>query len=76
MKAIQRSVRDGRIYIITETDKWFGLVKKQRTFSSGRQIVGDFYRWVEEPDKTIVPDSLSFQLDEWNRFLKELASTL
>ena len=56
------------IYIETETQRkflWWNLKPIIRTFMTNRKIAGRFYSWVELPNKTIVPDGLSFQLDEW-----------
>ena len=70
MKPLERKVlENGHIQITVEESSLFGLIKSKITFTSNRIIAGKFRNWVKEPNKTIVSDSLSFQLDEWNEFL-------
>lgn len=40
-------------------------VVKNRSFMAVSHVAGKFYSWVEMPDNSLVPDSLSFQLDTW-----------
>lgn len=66
MKPIRKeTLENGTIVITTEEKFLFGLVKKQTKYSSNRVIVGSFRSWLKEPDKLLVPDIVSFQLDEW-----------
>jgi hypothetical protein len=71
MKAVKINKSDSEATIETETDRSFlGIIKlkpKKRIFFTDRRIVGDFWEWLELPDKTLVEDRLSFQLDVWLR---------
>lgn len=67
MKPIKREVlKNGHIQITVEESSFFGLIKKKTTFTSDRIIIGKFRNWLKEPNKMIVSNRLSFQLDEWN----------
>jgi len=73
MKPVSKEIlKDGTIIITVEKSYLFGLIKDRTTFSSNRIIVGDYREWVEEPDKINVPESLSLQLDTWNRTFKDI----
>ena len=73
MKPISKEKLEGGTIIITVEESYlFGLIKNRTTFSSNRIIVGDYREWVEEPDKINVPESLSLQLDTWNRTFKDI----
>ena len=39
----------------------------KRKFFANERRVADYWRWVELPDKILVNDELSFQLDTWLR---------
>jgi hypothetical protein len=66
MKPIRKeTLENGTILITTEESFLFGLIKKQIKYSSNKIIVGKFRSWLKEPDKLLVPDQMSFQLDEW-----------
>lgn len=70
LRPIKREVlENGHIQITVEEKSLFGLIKTKTTFTSDRKIVGKFRNWLSEPNKMIVPDHLSFQLDEWNDVL-------
>ena len=70
MRPIERKVlENGHIQITVEESSLFGLIKTKTTFTSNRIITGKFRNWLKEPNKLIVPDHLSFQLDEWNEAL-------
>ena len=66
MKPISKeTLENGTIVITTEESFLFGLIKKQTKYSSNRIIAGKFRSWLQEPNKLLVPDRMSFQLDEW-----------
>lgn len=52
--------------IITTEEKVF-FWKKTRRFLAQREYPKGYWTWLELPNKTLVPDFLSFQLNEWNR---------
>lgn len=61
----------GVITIETLTDRIFLGIKLKpvkRTFIANKEYPEGYWNWVEMPNKTIVPDRLSFQLDEWLKF--------
>lgn len=71
MKPIERKVlKNGYIQITVEKTSLFGLIKTKTIYTSNRVIVGNFRNWIKEPNKTLVPDWLSFQLDEWNNLFQ------
>lgn len=60
---------DGAQPVLTVETTTRRLFRKQMTvytrYQATERIAGKFYTWIKLPDKTIVPDHLSFQLDEW-----------
>lgn len=67
MKLIDKKVLgSGTIVLTVQYSSFFGLIKTNIDYSSDRIIAGRFRNWRQEPDKLIVPDNISFQLDEWN----------
>jgi len=61
----------GLMTIETLTDRGFlgiNLKPIKRTFIANREFPKGYWNWVEMPYKTLVGDSLSFQLDEWLKF--------
>lgn len=61
----------GLMTIDTLTDRsFFGIKLKpiKRTFIANKEYPKGYWNWVEMPNKTIVPDMLSFQLNEWLKF--------
>ncbi len=56
---------DGETEIIIETGIW--VFKRKTTYRTNGNIVTDFFNWVKLPNKTVVPDSLSYQLDSWKK---------
>ncbi|HSH50855.1 MAG TPA: hypothetical protein VK982_03940 [Bacteroidales bacterium] len=61
----------GLITIETLTDRSFLGIKLKpvkRTFIANKEYPKGYWNWVEMPNKTIVPDRLSFQLSEWLKF--------
>lgn len=66
MKPISKeTLENGTIIITTEESFLLGLVKKQTKYSSNKIIAGNFRSWLKEPNKLLVPDRMSFQLDAW-----------
>lgn len=57
-------IEPGNNPIVIVEDKFLWMRKVTRYQSSGK-IAGDFHNWVKLPDRTLVPTSMSFQLDEW-----------
>lgn len=49
--------------ITVESGPW--IFKKKTTFTTSGEPIGDFYDWLKLPNKTLVPDVMSFQLDAW-----------
>jgi hypothetical protein len=44
-----------------------GIFKTKIKYMATSRIAGQFFTWVKLPNKTLVPDKLSFQLDEWKK---------
>jgi hypothetical protein len=65
MKAIAITEVNGQTEIQVETGAW--IFKHVTTYRTSGKIAGDYYRWVKLPDKMIVHDVMSFQLDSWKR---------
>ena len=65
MKLISREVIGKEILIVTETKVLFW--KKIRKFKSQGKYLPDYWKWVEMPDRLLVGDRISFQLDVWAR---------
>lgn len=73
MKAtnIKKDVTKPLVTIETETDITFlGVViyTVKRTFIANEEYPKGYWNWVELPNKNMVRDRLSFQLDEWLKF--------
>ena len=69
MKVIKNEVVDGKTELTIEKTVFF-FFKKQEKYIAVKRIVGEYYSWVKHPNNTMVPDHMSFQLDQW----KELAT--
>ena len=65
MKMINKEVINGKTVITVEIKSLFR--KKIIKFEAQKQIVSGYWDWLELPNKIIVPDRMSFQLDAWNR---------
>ena len=46
----------------------FKLKPTIRIFIANREFPREYWNWVEMPNKTLISDRLSFQLDEWLKF--------
>lgn len=66
MKLIGKEEMNGKMVLVTET-KRFLLKPLVRKFVASRQITENFSEWLELPNATIVPATLSCQLDAWSR---------
>lgn len=67
MKPVKKEItEDGTVKITVETSSLFGLIKRHTVYSSDEIIAGIYRTWLKEPNKTLVGDYMSFQLDHWN----------
>ena len=53
--------------VITTEERGFFFNVKVRKFEAQIEFPKGYWRWLELPDYTLVPDVLSFQLDAWNK---------
>ena len=61
----------GIMTIETETDRSFLRFKLspiKRTFIANKEYPKGYWNWVELPNKTMVTDMMSFQLNKWLEF--------
>lgn len=65
MKAIKIEEVNGETEITVETGKW--IFKKETIYRTAGNSVADYFNWVKMPEKQIVPDRMSFQLDTWKK---------
>lgn len=66
MKMDRKETIDGKT-VITTSQSFFIYWNKIRMFEAQREWPSGYWDWLELPNRTIVPDALSFQLDAWNR---------
>lgn len=71
---ISKKVVNGKSVITTETSmivkNWWRknqTITTKRSFESQKQYPKGYWTWLELPDKLIVNDALSFQLNAWNQ---------
>ena len=69
MRMISNVLIGGKAVITAEESK-FVFWKKQTKFVAQEEFTKGYWRWLELPNLTLVPDELSFQLDAWNRLDK------
>ena len=69
MRMIKKEKINGKTVIITEQKILF-FFKRIRKFEAFERFVDSYWKWVELPNRTIVPDYLSFQLNTWNQLDK------
>jgi hypothetical protein len=68
MRVTKIETENGKTVITTETPRWLWFLKPRvQRFVAARRIVGDFWEWLELPDKRLVTDQSSYQLDAWKR---------
>ena len=65
MKAIKKESRNGHIVLICEKSMLFGLIKYKVEFIATKLIIEGHWNWRRLPDKTLINDNTSFQLDSW-----------
>ena len=65
MRMISKVIIGGKTVITTENR--FLFWKTQTKFIAQKESPKGYWTWLELPNLTLVPDNLSFQLDEWNR---------
>ena len=68
---ILKETSKGLMTIDTVTSRSFLGIKLKdvkRTFIANKERPKGYWNWVEMPNKTLVNDRLSFQLDEWMKF--------
>ena len=66
MKAIKKETNEnGNIILTCETSFLFGLIKKEVQFIATEEYPKGYWNWRKLPNKTLVHDNLSFQLDSW-----------
>ena len=66
MRATKIETSNGKTIITTETKRLI-LKPKVRSFIATEEYPTGYWNWLELPDKTLVGDRLSFQLDAWMR---------
>lgn len=65
MKVLRKEIDEkGHIILICER-KILGVIKKKESYVATREYVKGYWNWRKLPDKRIVHDHLSFQLNEW-----------
>jgi len=70
MRPVKSEVIDGKTVITTEYTETRWLFFKRtatRKFVAVDRMVGEYWTWLELPDYSLVPDRLSFQLNEWKK---------
>lgn len=65
MKALKIEQVDGETEITVESGTW--IFKKITVYRTIGCYVGEFFKWVEMPDKIMVGGTLAFQLDTWKK---------
>ena len=65
MKMISKEVIDGKTVLTTETKGFFR--KKIQQFEAQREYPKGYWDWLELPNREMINDVLSFQLDAWNK---------
>lgn len=58
---------DGKLVLTVEFPFLFLFKKTRKFLASEERVPNKYWTWVELPNKTLVPDRLSFQLDYWAR---------
>ncbi len=53
--------------VITTKERRFLLWTKERKFEAQREYPTGYWEWLELPNRRLVCDATSFQLDAWNR---------
>jgi hypothetical protein len=66
MKAVKKEINEkGHIILTCEDSVLFGLLKIQTKFIATKEYPKGYWNWRKLPNKTLVSDTMSFQLDSW-----------
>lgn len=66
MKAIKKETNEkGNIILTCETTLLFGLINLKTKYIATKEYPRGYWNWAKLPNKTLVNDMLSFQLDSW-----------
>ena len=66
MRAIKKETNDkGNIILTCEGSVLFGLFKPQKQFIATEEHLKGYWNWRKLPNKTLIGDDMSFQLDSW-----------
>ena len=66
MRAIKKETNEkGHIILTCEYSILFGLFKPKKKFIATEQTFKKYWNWRSLPNKMMVGDSMSFQLDSW-----------
>ncbi len=68
MRMTSRGNINGKVVILTE-EKYCLFWKKKKRFEAQREICPGYWEWLELPDRILVDDRQSFQLDAWRKTL-------
>jgi hypothetical protein len=63
MRAKNIEIADGKITITVETKIFFW--KKETRYLSAEKMYSGYWNWLQLPDKNIVPDLMTHQLNAW-----------
>ena len=74
MRVLSINKDEGQFEIVVARVYLF-FIKTKSTYIATRSSGGPFYLWAEMPNKIIVSDPLSFQLDAWLRDWSENTTT-
>ena len=67
MRLKYKTEDDGKTVLVCENSYLFGLIKREVMFTAMKEYPKGYWQWLKMPDYTLVHDSLSFQLDAWNK---------
>lgn len=62
---LKKEVINGKT-VITVEQEWF-VFKIVNQFEAQEEMPKGYWEWLKLPNRSLVEDSLSFQLDAWNR---------
>ena len=66
MKAKSKEVKEnGHIILTCEKSTVFGLIKKEVQYLATEEYPSGYWNWRKLPNKVLVGDDMSFQLDSW-----------
>jgi len=68
MNIIKREITEsGATILIEEASYLFGLIKKKTKYIATRESPKGYWNWRKLPNRKLVPDFKSFELNHWNR---------